>query len=74
MYMASLMFLIPPFLHIHIYNAIFGKYQCFISLTFSLGPDEAATGGGCESLSVILMSFYFVLATSWSPNYGFKQR
>ena len=33
----------PPFLHPYIYSAIFGKYQCFISLTISLGPDKAAT-------------------------------
>ena len=31
------------FLHSYIYSMIFGKYQCFISLTFSLGPDEVAT-------------------------------
>ena len=29
-----------PFLCIYTYSTIFGKYQCFISLTFSLGPDE----------------------------------
>ena len=33
----------PLFLHPYIYSAIFGKYQCFFSLTFSLGPDEMAT-------------------------------
>ena len=33
----------PLFLHPYVYSAIFGKYQYFISLTFSLGPDEVAT-------------------------------
>ena len=33
----------PLYLHPHIYSTIFGKYQCFISLTFSLGSDEEAT-------------------------------
>ena len=33
---------IPLFLDPYIYSTIFGKDQYFISLTFSLGPDEAA--------------------------------
>ena len=31
-----------PFLHNYTYSTIFGKYQYIISLTFSLGPEEAA--------------------------------
>ena len=34
---------IPLFLDPYIYSTIFGKDQYFISLTFSLGPEEAAT-------------------------------
>ena len=49
----------PPFLYI--YSTIFGKYQCFISLAFSLGPDEAATVGWPQKLvcdiNVILLCF-----------------
>ena len=48
-----------PFLHI--YSAIFGMYQCFISLTFSLGPDEGATVWCLQKLvcdfNVILLCF-----------------
>ena len=32
----------PPAFPYYNYSAIFGKYQYFISLTFSLGPDEVA--------------------------------
>ena len=35
--------LTPLLLHFYICSTIFGKYQYFISLTFSLGPDETPT-------------------------------
>ena len=40
--MTKKFFLYPPYTPILTYSAIFDKYQYFISLTFSLGPDEVA--------------------------------
>ena len=61
---STLMLMLPlkhPFLHNYTYSAIFGKYQYIISLTFSLGPEEAAIVWWLQKLVWINVLMYFTL-------------